>query len=328
MDVYKEIRRLQLEGVTSQRGAAKRLGISRNTVKKYWEGANVPWDHKPYNRDSTVMTPEVVQFVQGCLDEDDAVNIKKQRHTARRIYQRLVEERGFSGSESSVRKLVHDMKAARKISQVFIPLRFAPGDAVQIDWGEATVFMDGEKEKVNLFCARLCHSCAPYVVAYKRQNLESFLDAIIRTFQYFGGVPRRLIFDNARVAVIIENKLDDSGKDVVWQAPKYVSYCATLTKSEIAEVFQRYLGASGIASDRIVGFFDAQDYESVRLNPVEGDQRIILVAANFRKEVTSTVLWLRNYHDVDISCIKGTPYKDGEKLYAGRKISHLMKMKR
>ena len=95
MDVYKEIRRLQLEGVTSQRGAAKRLGISRNTVKKYWEGANVPWDHKPYNRDATVMTPGVVQFVQGCLDEDDAVNIKKQRHTARRIYQRLVEEGGW-----------------------------------------------------------------------------------------------------------------------------------------------------------------------------------------------------------------------------------------
>lgn len=51
------------------------------------------------------------------------------------------------------------------------------------------------------------------------------------------------------------------------------------------------------------------------MNPGEGDQRIILVAANFRKEVTSTVLWLRNYHGVDITCIKVTPYKDGEKLY-------------
>ena len=192
---------MQLEGVTSQRGAAKRLGISRNTVKKYWEGDNVPWDHKPYNRDATVMTPEVVQFIKDCLDEDDANGIKKQRHTARRIYQRLVEEHGFSGSESSVRNLVHELRAERKISQVYIPLRFAPGDAVQIDWGEATVFMNGEKEKINLFCARLCHSCAPYVIAYKRQNLESFLDAIIHAFQYFGGVPGRLIFDNARVAV-------------------------------------------------------------------------------------------------------------------------------
>ncbi len=201
MDVYKEIRRLQLEGVTSQRGAARQLGISRNTVKKYWEGDNVPWEHKPYNRDATVMTPEVVQFVKDCLDEDDAVGIKKQRHTARRIFQRLVEECGFTGSESSVRSLVHNMRAERKVSQVFIPLRFAPGDAAQIDWGEATVILNGETEKVNLFCARLCHSCAPYVIAYRRQNLESFLDAIIHAFQYYGGAPRRLIFDNARVAV-------------------------------------------------------------------------------------------------------------------------------
>ena len=201
MDVYKEIRRLQLEGITSQRAAAKRLGISRNTVKKYWEGNAVPWDRKAYSREAAVMTPDVVQFISECLDEDDRERVKKQRHTARRIYERLVEERGFSGSESSVRNIVHDMRAARKETKVFVPLKFAPGEAVQIDWGEATVYMNGEKIVVNLFCARLCHSCAPYVIAYRRQNLESFLDAIIHTFQYYGGVPRRVIFDNARVAV-------------------------------------------------------------------------------------------------------------------------------
>ena len=201
VDVYKEIRRLQLEGVTSQRAAAKRLGISRNTVKKYWEGNAVPWDRKEYSRDPAVMTTDVVQFITSCLDEDDRERVKKQRHTARRIYQRLVEEYGFTGSESSVRNVVHDMRAARKETKVFVPLKFAPGEAVQIDWGEATVYMNGEKLVINLFCARLCHSCAPYVIAYKRQNLESFLDAIIHTFQYYGGVPRRVIFDNARVAV-------------------------------------------------------------------------------------------------------------------------------
>ena len=201
VDVYKEIRRLQLEGVTSQRAAAKRLGISRNTVKKYWEGNAVPWDRKEYNREAAVMTPDVVQFISSCLDEDDRERVKKQRHTARRIYQRLVEECCFIGSESSVRNLVHDMRAARKETKVFVPLRFAPGEAVQIDWGEATVYINGEKQVLNLFCARLCHSCAPYIIAYQRQNLESFLDAIIRTFQYYGGVPRRVIFDNARVAV-------------------------------------------------------------------------------------------------------------------------------
>ena len=201
VDVYKEIRRLQLEGITSQRAAAKRLGISRNTVKKYWEGNSVPWDRKEYSRDPAVMTRDVVQFITSCLDEDDRERVKKQRHTARRIYQRLVDECSFTGSESSVRNVVHDMRAARKETKVFLPLRFAPGEAVQIDWGEATVYINGEKLVVNLFCARLCHSCTPYVIAYKRQNLESFLDAIIRTFQYYGGVPRRVIFDNARVAV-------------------------------------------------------------------------------------------------------------------------------
>jgi transposase len=93
------------------------------------------------------------------------------------------------------------MRAARKETKAFVPLKFAPGEAVQIDWGEATVYINEEKQVVNLFCARLCHSCAPFVMAFKRQNLESFLDGIIHTFQYYGGVPRRVIFDNARVAV-------------------------------------------------------------------------------------------------------------------------------
>lgn len=201
LDVYKEIRRLQLEGVTSQRAAARQLGISRNTVKKYWEGNAVPWERKEYSREAAVMTPDVVRFIASCLDEDEREQVRKQKHTARRIYERLVEEQGFTGSESSVRNLVHDMRATRKETKAFVPLRFAPGEAVQIDWGEATIYLNGKKTVVNLFCARLCHSCAPYVIAYKRQNLESFLDTIVHTLQYYGGVPRRIIFDNARVAV-------------------------------------------------------------------------------------------------------------------------------
>ncbi|MCD8100394.1 MAG: hypothetical protein LUE06_07430 [Oscillospiraceae bacterium] len=111
MEIYKEIRRLQLGGVTSQRQAARLLGISRNTVKKYWDGNAVPWEHQNYERVSAVMTPEVIAFINACLDEDEREKIKKQRHTARRIYQRLKEECGFTGSESSVRRAVHDMRA-------------------------------------------------------------------------------------------------------------------------------------------------------------------------------------------------------------------------
>ena len=72
---------------------------------------------------------------------------------------------------------------------------------MQIDWGEATVYLKGIRTTVNLFCAHMCYSDALIVLAYRRQNEESFLDALVCVFQYFGGVPKRVIFDNDKVAV-------------------------------------------------------------------------------------------------------------------------------
>lgn len=197
LEIYKEIRKKRLEGM-SQRKIAKQLGISRNTVKKYWDGDNVPWERKEYSRESTVLTEDIVSFIQGCLDEDMR-SPRKQQHTAKRIFERLVAECSFIGAESTVRQLVHEMK--EKQQEAFVPLEFPPGDSMQIDWGEATVYLNGVKTKVNLFCARLCYSGAPMVIAYRRQNEESFLDALVQVFRYFEGVPKRVIFDNAKVAV-------------------------------------------------------------------------------------------------------------------------------
>lgn len=112
--------------------------------------------------------------------------------------------------------------------------------------------------------------------------------------------------------VIIENKLDDSGRDVVWQALKYASYCATSTKNEIRDMYQAYLGSSGSATELICGFLAEEEFDSVQLN--SGEPRIILAAANFRKEVTTTVLFL-NDHQLDIKCIRVTPYQDSGRLY-------------
>ena len=198
LDVYKEIRTLHLEGV-SQRQIASLLHISRNTVKKYCDGDAVPWERKDYKRDASVLTPEVVEFVKSCLLEDSFCKNKKQHHTAKRIYDRLVEEQDFNGGETTVRRLVSQLK--EKTQEAFVPLSFPSGDAMQIDWGEATVYIDGNKVVVNLFCARMCYSSAPMVIAYRRQNEESFLDAIVKVFEYFGGVPKRVIFDNGKVAV-------------------------------------------------------------------------------------------------------------------------------
>lgn len=197
VEIYKQIRKMRLDGM-SQRQIAAVLRISRNTVKKYWDGDSVPWERKDYSRGASVLTEDVVAFVRKCLNEDSR-NPRKQHHTAKRIYDRLVAERGFTGGETTVRRLVRELR--EKPQEAFVPLAFPAGDAMQIDWGEATVYLSGFKTTVNLFCARLCYSGAPIVLAYRRQNEESFLDALVRVFQYFGGVPRRVIFDNGKVAV-------------------------------------------------------------------------------------------------------------------------------
>lgn len=124
-----------------------------------------------------------------------------------------------------------------------------------------------------------------------------------------------LAIDGEGNLVIIENKLDDSGKDVVRQSLKYASYCSSLTKQEIRTIFQDYLdeqNEDGMAENILCEFLKVEDFNEVELN--YDDQRIIMIAANFRKEVTSTALWLLE-HNIKIKCIKVTPYElDGNIL--------------
>ena len=200
MEMYEEIRAYHNQG-RSIRWIAKRMRISRQTVKKYCRGETIPGVRKEYHRESDVVTEDVKSFIEECFRSDEEEGLKKQRHTAKRVYDRLVEEKGFEGGESTIRKAVAELRSDRVSAKASIPLAYDPGDAIQIDWGEATVYICGVKTKVNTFCGRLCYSCDLFVQAFYAQNIESFLEAIQRMFEYFDGVPRRLIFDNAKVAV-------------------------------------------------------------------------------------------------------------------------------
>ena len=124
---YKEVRRRWLNG-ESQRSIARAMGISRNTVKKYCEGENVPWERKEYLRAPSVLTPEVQAFIAAYLKADAEEGTSKQQHTAKRIYDRLVDEMGFTGGESTIRAYVSACKGSAK--EAFVPLAFAPGDAL------------------------------------------------------------------------------------------------------------------------------------------------------------------------------------------------------
>lgn len=122
-----------------------------------------------------------------------------------------------------------------------------------------------------------------------------------------------LALDKYGALVIIENKLDDTGKDVNWQVLKYVSYCSTLTGLQIVDIYQAYLDKQDKNEDakEKLGEFFNKPFDEIALN--ESDQRIILVARNFRKEVTSTAMWMIN-HGITVQCFKATPYKYGEEL--------------
>lgn len=123
-----------------------------------------------------------------------------------------------------------------------------------------------------------------------------------------------LALDKFGDIVVIENKLDDTGKDVVWQVLKYASYCASLSKVQIKNIYQQYIDKGNIDGDaetNITEFFGANDFEEVILNK---SQRIIMVSGSFRKEVTSTVLWLLNNYKLKIQCFKVTPFSMGNQL--------------
>lgn len=200
VDIYERIRTLYEHEGKSQRAIAQMLGISRNTVKKYCKGSQVPWERQGISgRQRYVVTDEIMEFIKNCLAQDEVENIKKQKHTAKRIFDRLVDEMNFEGGESTIREIVAGLKS--KQAKAFIPLSYDPGEAIQIDWGEATVYMKNQKTKVNLFCMRECYSADMYCKAFFRPNEESFLEGQINGFDYFEGAPKRMIFDNAKVAV-------------------------------------------------------------------------------------------------------------------------------
>lgn len=156
MKDYDEIRKRYLAG-ESQRHIAKTLGISRNTVAKYCEGAAVPWERKTPERVSTILTGETVTFIRSCLEEDKAEGLKKQRHTAKRIYDRLVEETGFTGGESTVRAKVHELK--QLMPSVFLPFfltRMKPFRST----GEKLLSISRAREKRSIFFVPVCATAA------------------------------------------------------------------------------------------------------------------------------------------------------------------------
>jgi transposase len=199
----KEILRRQalVEGL-SIRQVARAHGCSRETVKRALVDPSPPVYHLSQPRKCPVMDPFREIIDQWLLE--DQTRPTKQQHTAHRIYDRLCgEPYKFQGGEPTVRRFVRERKAALGLEQpeAFIPLEFGPGQDAQCDFGEAQVILAGQQVTAQYLVLTLCYSTLPFVMAFPHQRQEALFEGHVAAFQFFGGVPRRIWYDNLAQAV-------------------------------------------------------------------------------------------------------------------------------
>jgi transposase len=196
VELYARVRHAcHVEGL-SQREAARRFGIDPKTVAKMLRHAVPPG----YRRTKPPMRPKLDAFtaiIDQILEADRSAPAK-QRHTAKRIHDRLRAEHGFTGGYTIVKDYVRERRARAR--EVFVPLAHPPGHA-QVDFGEAVAVIGGERRKIHFFCLDLPHSDAGFVKAYPAERTEAFCDGHNAAFAFLGGVPRSILYDNTKLAV-------------------------------------------------------------------------------------------------------------------------------
>ncbi|MBC8549129.1 MAG: IS21 family transposase [Candidatus Brocadiales bacterium] len=179
---------------------SRETGHSRNTIKKALRGE--PWGYKPRSHQAYPALEKYLAIIDGWL-ENDKKNPKKQRHTARRVYNRLALEHTYTGAESTVRRYVREAKVRLGVNApaVFIPLDPDSGLEAEIDWGSATAIIAGETIQLKFFCMRSKYSGKHFVRFYSCERQQAFFDAHVHAFLFFGGVFPVLIYDNLTTAV-------------------------------------------------------------------------------------------------------------------------------
>ena len=197
VDEKETIRRLHFIQRCSIREISKELHHSRKTVRKAIRDASAPKYHLVKDRPHPVMDP-FKTVIEGWLEEDKS-QPRKQRHTAHRIYERLVKEHYFTGGERTVRQYVSRLKP--KFQDMFIPLEFDPGADAQCDWGEAFVYMGDKLVPVQVLCMKLSYSGRPFVMSFPTQRQEPFFEGQRQAFNWYQGVPARISYDNMTLAV-------------------------------------------------------------------------------------------------------------------------------
>jgi transposase len=201
VELFEQIRRDRDREGLSLRALAARHHVHRRTVKQALESSVPPPKRRPVARPA----PKLGEYRE-LIDEwliADLVAPRKQRHTAKRIWRRLIDEHGVEVAETTVRD--HVRKRRRElgltVGEVFVPQVHAPGRTAEVDWGEAEVDLAGAQTKVHLFHMRSCFSGAAFSMASPVETQQAFLEGHALGFDWFGGVFAEVRYDNLGSAV-------------------------------------------------------------------------------------------------------------------------------
>jgi transposase len=201
VELFEQIRRDRDRDGLSIRALAARHGVHRRAVRQALDSAVPPAKRSPESRPA----PKLGEYRE-LIDEwliADQLAPRKQRHTAKRIWRRLVDEHGVEVAETTVRD--HVRKRRRElgltVGEVFVPQVHAPGRTAEVDWGEADVDLAGARTRVHLFFMRSCFSGAAFSMASPVETQQAFLEGHTLAFDWFGGVFAEVRYDNLGSAV-------------------------------------------------------------------------------------------------------------------------------
>jgi transposase len=198
VDDYEKIRKAYYVEGLSIRAISRQMGHSRKAIRKALDHA----EPEGYQRKKPHTAPMIAPYqsrIEELIKESEQMP-RKQRYTGHKIYQ-LLQLEGYRGSESNIHRYVSLQRRARKKRPAYLPLEFDIGQDAQVDWGEAQAEINGVRQTVQMFVLRLNYSKARFVMAFPFQKQEAFFEGHIRAFHFFGGVPRRITYDNLKTAV-------------------------------------------------------------------------------------------------------------------------------
>lgn len=198
VDKIEQIRRAYYVEGKSMRQIAREYQHSRHTIQKAVASPEERTYKLKVPREAPVLGP-YKKRIEELLAQNEQLP-GKHRLTGHRIYE-LIYGEGYRGSEAGVLGYLGRLRKGKRKTKVFLPLEYDPGVDGQVDWGEVQVILGGEEVTVQLFVLRMCYSRKSFAMVFPSQKQESFYEGHLAAFEYLGGVPKRLSYDNLKTAV-------------------------------------------------------------------------------------------------------------------------------